>query len=148
MTSNPMHNGHSARQQIHLICVMRYTDKTIVASFSSEEISKEGVRELIAGSPACIANKRYSAIGDSQAIHWMLDDQGRIYAIVTEPKYPSRLVFAALDELQANFKSSFGFRVATASENSLSKVSRNMLQELSVKFGNPKESDVLTKVQV
>ncbi len=101
MTHNPLHAQNS---QIYLIVVLRFTDKSVIASFqNSKEVTIEGVRECVAGNSNMVAGKRYTSQGQNQAIHYTIDAQGRVYSIVTSPKYSPRIAFGALDELIVKF---------------------------------------------
>lgn len=147
MAFNPLHNS-AGSPALFMVSVIRYTDKAVVASYSvSEAITKEGVRELVASNGSCQPGKRYSAVGQSQAVHYTLDQHGRVYAIVSEPKYPPRVAFSALDELISSFQKEFGFRIAAAKEGSLSKAARPMLKDFIDKFENPRNVDKLVAVQ-
>lgn len=146
MAINPLHANRGPT--IFLVAVIRYTDKKIVASYSvSQDVTKEGVRELIASNASCVPGKRYSAVGDSQAVHYMLDSNGRVYAMVTEPRYPTRVAFAAIDEIMTTFQKEFGARIASATEGSLSKSAKPILADNMSKYANPGSMDKLTAVQ-
>lgn len=128
---NPMHNN--ARPQIYMLAVLRYSDKTVVATYSaSKEVTKEGIRECVAGNAQMIPGRRYTSQGDVQAIHYSTDAQGRVYAIVTNPSYPVRVAFGALDELQSEF-ADFGSKVAASGEDGLSKTARLTLKAVADK---------------
>lgn len=145
MPSNPLHSGS---QNISLGLVMRSSDKRIVASFiKSQEITIEGVRECVAGNPSMVAGKKYSNQGTMQSIHYILDTKGRVYSIVTSPKYPVRLAFLALDELKREFSKEFGQRIATSSENGLSRPASNIFKSIFTKYENPSNVDSLSQVQ-
>lgn len=129
MTANPMHNSIP---QVYMVAVLRYADKSVVAVYSaSKEVTKEGIRECVAGNAKIQSGRRYTVEGESQAIHYTLDPQGRVYALVTNPKYSPRVAFIALDELQKQFGKEFGPRVASASEETLNKPARVLLKEIS-----------------
>jgi hypothetical protein len=146
MALNPLHANRGP--SIYLVAIIRYTDKTVVAHVSvSNDVTKEGVRELIASNGNCQEGKRYSAIGESQSIHYTLDQNGRIYGMVTEPKYSARVAFAALEELIGNCQKEFGYRIAAATEGSLSKTARPILQDWIEKYSSPANFDKLTAVQ-
>eukprot|EP01033_Poteriospumella_lacustris_P014269 gene14269-10200_t len=144
MTSNPMH----ATPNIFILAVVRSADKTVVASYlRSNEVTVEGVRECIASNPSMVRGKRYSATGPAQTIHYTLDPQGRVFSIVTAPKYPLRIAFAALDELQEMFNREIGIRVASATEGSLSRPAAAIFKHIYEKYENPAKVDKLTSVQ-
>lgn len=86
--------------------------------------------------------------GETQSVHWCMDEQGRIYAIVTSTTYPVRVAFAALDEFQTSFNRECGFRVPSATENSLSKAAKNSMKAIIDKYAEPSKADVITSVQV
>lgn len=116
-----------------MLAVLRYSDKTVVATYSAtRDVTKEGVRECVAGNAQMTPGRRYTSQGDVQAIHYSTDAQGRVYAIVTNPNYPSRVAFAALDELQSEF-ADFGAKVAASGEDGLSKASRLTLKAIADK---------------
>lgn len=146
MTSNPLHSNSSCN--ISLLLVMRSSDKRIVASLiKSQEITVEGVRECVAGNPSMIAGKKYSTQGTLQSIHYTLDSKGRVYALVSSPKYPVRIAFIALEELRREFSKEFGPRVATSSENGLSRAASNIFKSIITKYENPSKVDALANVQ-
>lgn len=127
MTANSMHDAN----KIYLIAIIRSSDKTVVASYQQErEVTVEGVRECIAGNASIEAGKRYSSQGDTQSIHYTIDPQGRVYAIVTSPQYSLRCAFRALDELIEKFGRDLGSRVATATEQSLSQAAVPIMKQL------------------
>jgi hypothetical protein len=134
MTTNPMHNGNQS-PNIFIFAVVRSADKTVVASYlRSNEVTVEGVRECIAANPSMVRGKRYSAQGPAQCIHYTLDPQGRVFSVVTAPKYPLRVAFSALDELQENFNRELGSRVANANEGGLSRPAANVFKQLYEKY--------------
>ena len=127
---NPLHND---RSQIYMLAVLRNSDKTVVATFSSStDVTKEGVRECVAGYAHMTAGLRYTSQGETQAIHYSADIQGRVYAIVTNPNYSARVAFSALDEMQSEF-ADYGSEVASAGEEGLTKRTRLILKAISEK---------------
>eukprot|EP01041_Mallomonas_annulata_P003605 gene3605-7173_t len=142
MSKNPMH-----KKGIFLVAVMRHTDKIICAYYSTGEYDKEGVRELVSSNGSAKLGMRYSVSGASQSVHYYLDSTGRIYAIVTDPKYPVRVAFGVLDELQKGFQKDFGGKVAGATEDSLSKPSRTLLKDIADRYADPAAGDQLVAVQ-
>lgn len=148
--------SNTTNNQVEMIVVIRNNDKTIVASYYAGSLTdkaeknsiKQGVRQCINESNKIEIGKRYSVSGDhSNAIHYTLDKQGRIYAIVTAKKYSVRLAFAALDEVKSDFSSEFGPKVPSATEESLSKISKETLQEIASKYADPASLDKLVAVQ-
>lgn len=128
MTQNPLHSGNKTSNLL-LLAVVRSTDKCILASYiRSNDVTVEGVRECIASNPSMVRGKRYSSQGSSFAIHYTLDPQGRVFSLVSSPKYPSRIAFAALDELQDLFNRELGVRAAAAKEGSLSRPAANIFK--------------------
>ena len=77
MSYNPIQTGDSPA--INMFCLIRYSDKTVVASlsfFTGGRVSVEGVRECIAGSTTTPQpGKRFSAQGDNFSIHYQIDSQ-------------------------------------------------------------------------
>ncbi len=123
MTTNPLH------------AILRHSDKTVVATYSpGKEVTKEGIRECVAANANIQSGKRYTSTGDSQAIHYCLDAQGRVYSLVTNPRYSPRIAFLALEELQKQFGKEFGPRVASATEGSLTKPARTILQDIAIRL--------------
>lgn len=115
-------NNGSGKLNILILAVMRFSDKRIIASYHrSKEITIEGLRECVAGNASIQAGKRYSNQGTSQSIHYTLDAQGRVFAMVSAIDYSPRVAFGALDELQQLFNKELGIRAASAMENGLSK---------------------------
>ena len=47
--------------------------------------------------------KRYSVEGRMFSIHFVADDNTRIYSCVTDKEYPARIAFAMLEEMQTKF---------------------------------------------
>ena len=104
--------------------------------FGFAPVTKEGIRECVAGNAAIQANKKYTAQGEAQAIHYSLDAQGRVYAMVTNPTYSARVAFIALEDLQKRFGNDFGPKVASSTEESLSKAARPLLKEVVERFAS------------
>ena len=101
MTTNPLHGNNP---QVYMVAVVRYADKTVVAYYSSsKEVTKEGIRECIAGNANIQPGKRYTAQGDTQSIHYVLDTQGRVYSVVTNTRYSPRVAFLALGKCTCSF---------------------------------------------
>ena len=132
---------------LYLVAILRSSDKTVLSTLTkSREVTVEGVRETIA-TANIVSGKRYTSQGPAFAIHYIQDAQGRVYSIVTSPNYPSRVVFSALDELSNRFSKEFGPRCISATENSLSKISRSLLEEIASKYADPSSVDKLVSVQ-
>ena len=130
MTNNTLNN----RGQIYMIAVVRFSDKTVCAHFSLGESDKEGVRELIASNPSSKPGIRYTVSGSTQSVHYILDASSRVYALVTHPRYPSRIAFGVLDELVHSFKTEFGHRLSSAPEDSLSTAAKHLFQDLCNRY--------------
>lgn len=127
---------------------MRSSDKTIVAACqTTKEVSKEGVRECVAGNVSMQTNKKYASNGETHSIYYTLDAQGRVYAFVTRPGYPPRVAFAAIEELRKSFSEELGPRVASATNESLNKASLQIFKDIYYQFGDPSSTDALTSVQ-
>lgn len=119
------------KNHVYLAAVLRSSDKTVVASYQQErDVTVEGVRECIAGNGSIETGKRYSSQGDTQSIHYMIDQQGRVYSIVTSPTYSLRTAFRAIDELQDKFGRELGHRIATATEQSLSQAAVPIMKQI------------------
>lgn len=131
MAYNPMHNNNGTSTNIFILAIMRYTDKCMIASYiRSKEVTIEGVRECVAGNANILRDKRYTSAGQAQSIHYTLDAQGRVFAIVTLPTYSPRIAFAALDDLQQMFNKELGVRAASATEGSLSRPSSTLFKHI------------------
>jgi hypothetical protein len=129
-TTNPLHAG-GITPQIFLVAVIRQADKTMVAVYSTtKDVTKEGLRECVAGNANMQTGKRYTSEGEKQSIHYTLDPQGRVYGMVTNRKYPPRIAFLALDELQKQFGKELGPRVPNAIEESLNKPARPIFKSV------------------
>jgi hypothetical protein len=87
------------------------------------------LREQVASNGRAKPGGRYTAAGDTQSIHYVLDQYSKVYAIVTIPNYSPRVAFAALEELKDSFQAEFGSRMATSGEGSLTKASTPLLKE-------------------
>ena len=48
-------------------------------------------REQVASNARARSGGRYTAAGEAQAIHYYLDEFGKVYAVVTSPKYSPRV---------------------------------------------------------
>lgn len=142
---NPLHQKAGGR--IFLVGVLRFADKAVVAYYSNGEAEKEGVRELVASNSSAKLGMRYSVTGSSQAVHYLLDQSSRVYVIVTDPKYPVRVAFGILDELQKNFTIEYGSKIAGSSEDGLNKASRSLLKDVADKYADPAAADQLVAVQ-
>jgi hypothetical protein len=97
-----------------MFLVLRFSDKAVCALYKTSlgaDINKEGVRELVAANGKCIAGKAYSSNGKDQSVHYILDDTGKVYIIVTSNKYSPRVAYAALDELKTKFQETFAEKV-------------------------------------
>lgn len=129
---------HGDVPEILLMAVMRFSDKTIVASFqNAREVTVEGVRECIAGSANIELGKRYTSQGPLQSIHYEIDAQGRVFALVANPKFSVRVSFLALDELVNHFSQRFGGRIATAREGELSREGLPVFRSIFDRFFLP-----------
>ena len=91
-----------------------------------------GIRECVASNAHIVPGKKYSSQGDVQSIHYAVDFQGRVYAIVTNPNYPVRVAFLALEEIQSEFND-FGSKMSTATEESLTLSARLPLKAIAEK---------------
>jgi len=120
-----------------------------VASFvPNKAYSVDGVIEAIE-SNRTVKNgkaKRYTNQGESSAIHYYMDAQGRIFALVTTAKYEPRVAFQAIEELRKNFVEDFAPRVANATDESLSKLAKDILKNIVDTYRDPAEMDVLASV--
>jgi hypothetical protein len=126
--ANPLHQGGIV-PQIFMAAVLRQADKTVVAVYQvSKDVTKEGVRECVAGNGNIQTGRRYTSEGDKQSIHYTLDAQGRVYAMVTNKRYPNRVAFMALEELQKQFGKELGPRVPNAIEESLNRPARQIMK--------------------
>lgn len=47
--------------------------------------------------------KRYTSVGRMFSIHFVADEDNRVYTCVTDTEYPSRIAFALLEEMQTKF---------------------------------------------
>lgn len=93
-------------------------------------------REQVASNGRAKPGGRYTAAGDMQSIHYVLDQYSKVYALVTLPTYSPRVAFAALEELKESFQREFGSRMATSGEGSLTKVATPLLKEFVNKYVN------------
>jgi len=137
---------------LYMICVIRHSDEVCVASFKTKKDLDQGdVVDIVGEKAAKMAvGKRYSEPGDTdgQMVHFTLDAKGRVYAILTKSTYPQRLAFAALEEIQEQFRAEFGSSVKAAQPNSLSAEARPLLKSLLDKYADPAQSgDAIAKVQ-
>ena len=164
---NPL---HANIPKIFMVAILRQSDKVVVATYSvSKDVTKEGVRQTVSGNSNIIANKRYTSQGDMQAIHYILDTEGRIFSLVTNSQYPARIAFTAIEDLQTQF-AEFNSQVAGAKEESLTKSTRLILKDfvekwvlkhilalyttvisrvvlLRIRYADPSKADKLTAVQ-
>ena len=126
MTFNPIHN-----QNILILAVVRSSDKTVISQFiRNKDVTIEGVRECIASNPKLTAGKRYTTQGSDQSIHYTMDPQGRVFAMVTVSRYSPRVAFAALDEFQTMFNKELGMKASNATEGQLSKASKPIYKHI------------------
>eukprot|EP01035_Chromulina_nebulosa_P022908 gene22908-29674_t len=141
-------SNNNSRSQIFLIAVVRFSDKTVIATLSkTKDVTVEGVRECIASNGNIVTGKRYTTKGENYSIHYTQDAQGRVYSLVTTLSYSPRIAFTAIDELIHNYGKELGPRSASATENSLSKVAKPILDNIIEKFGDPASVDKLSAVQ-
>ncbi len=132
MAVNPL---HLVTTNVFIFAVIRASDKSVLASFvRSKEVTVEGVRECVATNAGMSTGKRYTAQGESQSIHYTLDANGRVYAIVTVPKSPPRIAFTALEEMKESFQREFGPKLSTATENTLTKAASSLFRQLYDKY--------------
>lgn len=139
---------------IHMVAIVRLSDKTVVATYAASGITKdikfstkEAIRGILTENEGIIKGKRYTSQGDKQSINYSLDPQGRVYVIVTTHKYPARLAFVALDMIKDMFKSDYGLKVASATEESLTKTCKDQLGAIVDKYIDPAKADKLSSVQ-
>ena len=52
--------------------------------------------------------RRYSSEGSMFSIHFVADDENRVYNCVTDKEYPTRIAFALLEEMQTKFLTKVG----------------------------------------
>lgn len=56
---NPLHDD---RPQIFMLAVLRFSDKIVVATYgTSREVTKEGIRECVAGNAMMTQGRRYTS---------------------------------------------------------------------------------------
>lgn len=136
------------RSQLYLLAVIRYSDKTVLASLPlSKEVTVEGVRECVASNAYIVSGKRYTSQGTAYSISYTQDINGRVYCIVTSPSYSPRVAFTALDEMISRFSKDQGPRSAGGTENSWTRSSRPILEAIANKYADPSSVDKITAVQ-
>ena len=91
-------------------------------------------REQVASNSFAKPGGKYSAAGQHQSIHYLLDQYSKVYAIVTAPTYPARVAFLAVEELRDAFQEKYGTRAATKGEESLTRVAKTMLDGIIEKY--------------
>lgn len=130
-SSKMMNSMHGEINKIYLLAVLRSSDLTVVASYQQDrDVTVEGVRECIAGNANMEIGKRYTSQGDAQSINYIIDPQGRVYAIVTNPSFSLRSAFKAIDDLADLFNRDLGSRIASATEQSLSQAASPIMKQI------------------
>jgi hypothetical protein len=127
MTYNPIHG----QMNILILAVIRSTDKTVISSFiRNKSLTIEGIRECVAANARMAAGKKYTSQGQENSIHYTLDPQGRVFAMVTISKYPPRIAFTALNEFRDMFNRQLGMKAATATEGALTQLSKPIFKHI------------------
>ncbi|KAM3568975.1 hypothetical protein VYU27_008918, partial [Nannochloropsis oceanica] len=140
---------------IHLLGVLRLSDRTVLSSYAPSATSSSFppslLRELAATHPTLRPYKRQTEEGPDVSIHFFLDDQGLLYACVTDKSYPSRVIFALLEETRQDFASRHNALKVPEGERErgqgvFAKQDKKWLKELVGKYKEPATVDELYAV--
>jgi len=140
---------------IHLLGVLRLSDRTVLSSYAPSATSSSFppslLRELAATHPTLRPYKRQTEEGPDVSIHFFLDDQGLLYACVTDKSYPSRVIFALLEETRQDFASRHNALKVPEGERErgqgvFAKQDKKWLKELVGKYKEPATVDKLYDV--
>mmetsp|Transcript_10987 Transcript_10987/g.20295 ORF Transcript_10987/g.20295 Transcript_10987/m.20295 type:complete len:252 (-) Transcript_10987:2766-3521(-) len=83
---------------------------------------------------------------DQHQVVYGADTDGLCCACITGTQYPSRVAIGMLQEFYKEFSGKYGDAAKTAAENSLSKKSKNTIQEVCKKFEDPSSVDKTQKI--
>lgn len=136
-------------RRITFIGVVRFTDRVLVAGYSPSEADDALiVKELMANPDTFVEpRKRYSSEGSMFSIHFVADEQHRVFNCVTDKEYPARIAFALLEEMQSKFITKVGEKSLTAREGSLSRTMKSSFSDICVKYEDIRTVDRMAAVQ-
>lgn len=136
--------------RVTFIGVYRFLDQICVASFSPKgDTNDEFAVKSVISSPNVFVEpgRRYTNEGEMSCVHFVADDNNRVYTVVTDKQYPPRVAFALLDEVQSKFLTKVGDKSLSAREGALSKTMRSSFQDVCLKYEDIKNVDKLASVQ-
>jgi len=90
--------------------------------------------------------KHYSFTVAQYSWHLIADEQGIIYILISDIKYPQRTAHMCLEQLQRGFLEKVGDKATTAKDRSLDKTCNALLLKLCQKYDNLAEVDKLAAV--
>lgn len=131
--SGSSNNTSTSSSPLLLLAVLRQPAIAMASLRLSNSLTTDVVKEVIINNKDIFPNKKYTSKGSAFNIHYTLDTEGVIYAIVTEPNYPARVIYPALDEMAKKISEKLGARLGGASENGLNKSARPLLSEIADK---------------
>mmetsp|Transcript_11341 Transcript_11341/g.14739 ORF Transcript_11341/g.14739 Transcript_11341/m.14739 type:complete len:259 (+) Transcript_11341:143-919(+) len=134
---------------VFYVAVARFTDHTIIASHGpSRLVDDQPVRAMIQSPNVYVTpRQRYSSEGDLYTIHFVSDERKRVYCVVTDRDYPSRVAFTLLEEMQSRFLDKAKEKSMTATEGSLSRTVKSIFVDLCTRYDDLKNVDKLASIQ-
>jgi hypothetical protein len=160
ITNKPMKRSGN----IKFIAVARIqlpTVRDVVASFSpaidDEALMSEQyqavVRDVLNAedfSKKVEVGARYRLVADRNAFNFTIDEQNRVFIIITDIDFSERIVFQMLHRFIIAFKKDFGEQSLTCRAGALDGKAKNLFQSLVAEYDDPtkvdKISDIIGKV--
>mmetsp|Transcript_5940 Transcript_5940/g.8938 ORF Transcript_5940/g.8938 Transcript_5940/m.8938 type:complete len:226 (-) Transcript_5940:112-789(-) len=136
--------------RITFVGVYRFLDQICVASYSpkGDKNDEVAVKSVISSPKVFVEpGRRYTTEGSVCSVHFISDDANRVYTVVTDKAYPSRVAFAMLEEVQAKFVTKVGEKSLTAKEGSLSRTFKGSFSDVCLKYEDVKNVDKISSVQ-
>lgn len=136
-------------RRITFLGVVRFTDRVLVAGYSPSEADDALIIKELMSNPETFVEprKRYTSEGRMFAIHFVADDENRVYSCVTDKEYPARIAFAMLEEMQTKFLTKVGDKALTAREGSLTRTMKSSFSDLCIKYDDIRNVDRMAAVQ-
>jgi len=140
---------------LKFLAVARVSSKDIVASLvvdsrDNPEQYQNTVMEVL-GAPGfagkVTAGARYRLAGDVNAFNFTIDQEQRVYVLISALEYPERLAFQLINEMIPKFQQEFGAAALTSPAKGLDGKARKMFQTLVEQYNDPARMDKLARVQ-
>jgi hypothetical protein len=147
--AQPLASHGEVVSNIYFMAVARFGDRSVVASYCKDsKTSLDAVHSLLNDPSLSLRpGARYNVQGDFCVFHFTADSQNRVYILVSSLRFPERVAFACLNELQQEFGRQWGDKSLLCAERALDKPCMKFLGNLCQKYNDPREVDVLRSVE-